>query len=194
MVTTSKILCLTLVFLSLGFSSLAQSQTHEVVLEEKEHSFYCKACKTFLFDNSAVSKGDNEKLHFSGPLADHVKGGYTCSCKHFIGAYDSEKEHYKVSLDNVHKEDSGNYHCSGCHKGVFDSSALLNTDEEHVYFSHPIVEQEPPAADKQNYFKVDLGLRTMSCHGCEAPIGTVNDVESQSFDAELNPSMISTKN
>ena len=152
-------------------------------------------CNTFLFDDAKVSSDEDEKLHFSSSLAGHVTGGYQCiQCDQHIGTFDPEREEYKVSVENLHKEDGEGYHCSKCHQNLFRSEDLVSEDEDHFRFSQPIHEQKPIAADKNNYFKVDIDNKTMSCHGCDAPLGRVTDTDAQTFDAELKPAMIIKKN
>lgn len=191
---------LNLWFIILAYSVplMAQDALNSVIASQVEKdtvtSYHCKMCKALLFDNSKVSIDEHNKLHFSSGLAGHVEGGVQCDmCDHHIGAYDEERGIYLVSLENLHKEDGDGYHCSGCHHTLFKESALLSSDDKHYHFSQIIKEPKSRPADKNNFFKVDIGMQAMSCHGCEATVGTVTDSDHQTFEAELKPSMIIRK-
>jgi len=195
MTTKYNIASTVAMILLFSLSSQAQDkeEMHKIpsnLTETVDHTFHCKKCKAFLFDDSKVSIDAQQEIHFKSQLAGHIEGGYQCPCGKHIGAYDADQKHYQVSLDNVHEEGSGDYHCSGCHKRLFEGTDLLNSDDEQAYFSRPIIEQKSRPADKKNYYKVDIAVQTMSCHGCEAPIGTVTDSDSQTYDAKLDPTML----
>ena len=196
--TTYILLNLWVFFFVVGGALHAQNQSESLIKKEAKKddktSYICKMCNAHLFDDSKVTLDEHNQLHFVSGLAGHVEGGVQCDmCDHHIGAYDEERGIYLVSIENLHKEEGDGYHCSGCHHTLFQESALLSADDKHYHFSQIIKEPKSRPADKNNYFKIDIGMQAMSCHGCEATVGTVTDSDHQTFEAELKPSMLTRK-